>query len=1164
MSVHPQKQGIASHRKPTRDRLISAWPTAPTARMIAKWGGLALGFAMMSTSHGAETWWQAKLEAIESDNKHAAAAHAAVCSSNPGWKEFQPFAATLLGTAEPIAVRVKMTGARKVWIGTLGGGGVFCGEPVWVDSAGNRKPAISTPPSSYLVGRTTDSIENAILNTITNTAPGPRAFSIRADDGKPWRPRGGTTKPYPFGCLFIDSQAQFDVPEGTEWFEAEVGTTAAGELSVRFVIEIESQRALEAAVRAATTKINADISRKFPSHLDMAEQFLESRENLWAGSNKTVLTDLSELTKRYTAGCPPSLRPKSEKLRPCTPGSLAKARSLYYLGQARQRSELCSKTAELVAREGGDVPWAKAAIDALNTKIAAAFANEKPPGSALFGEAFRLRRKILFAHPALQFDQLLINKNAPTLFSHNCDQYLGRHSRIGAGPTLLTRWQSEHPKEQVLLKDRLPPGAFYKPNLSPDGKMFVFAYADHSNKDCRFFRYFLYEAAIDGSWVRQLTGTPNDPLTTMDGRQSVMVEDCDPCYLPDGGIGFVSTRSQNFGRCHGGRYAPALILYRCDKDGGGCRPLSFGIENETTPSVLNDGRILYTRWEYVDRHEMEFHKLWTTRPDGSAVSAFYGNDTIYPLMISEAQAIPGSQKIVATAMAHHSFHTGTIILVDIQKGDNGPDPITRLTPEINFPESNEPEGSGGQYATPYPLTESLFLATFSPNSIPRQSNVPPDTGYSIVLVDSLGGREPIYCDPTTTCFSPIPVVARRVAPALPSMLPDNPESDTGVYVIENVNLTRNDPEGLLKPGQIKSLRFNRLYVKPTASTAGLSSHVPVELAKRILGTVPVAADGSVVVRVPAGVPLQIQALDENGMAVMTERSFHYLHAGEYRGCVGCHADSKATPSSARASLLMRKPAELAPPADPDSSKGFSFAQTIQPVLDRYCIGCHGLDEKPQPGAFSLIGSRNGTYLASCVNLTRYTNPIGLKRETHGLEKNISRPMDYYAHGSRLGKMLLAPHQNVSLPREDFARLINWLDLNSQGCGDPSVNRIENARVDAEKEKALREAVKARFGGELSKQPYPALVNPANPDESRLLMAPLAKEAGGWGQIANGWASKDDANYKTFHNMVVATIVLPPPDIDGTCGRGLKDCVCGGCWVRYYKLNIPPLAPTSIK
>lgn len=1099
-----------------------------------------LNAAMAATGLFAATWWQAQLDQVEAFSKQAADSREAVRAANPGWKAFKTFAQPLECDVEALPVRVNMTGIRKVWLGSVGRGQSFVGDPVWVDAKGNKTPVLIAADAP-LAGK-------------------PSGFTARAAGSRPHKLRGGAKREFAYGYLFNECQALAEAPEGTEWFEAEAGQNNPNNRSAtRLVLELESRLA-SAESRTETAKaIQNDVARQFNTAQDMCEQLLEQKESLWGGS--VVSSDLRQLTDRLTSACPPGLREKAQKLRPYTRENLAKVRGLYYLEQARQRLDLCRKTVELVTREGGSVPWAEAEVAALEKRVAAAFAAEPDGEDGLFGEAFRLRRKILFAHPKLAFETLLINKNAPTLYSHNCDQYLGRHSRVGEGPTLLTRWQSDPPQARALIKDRLPPGAFYRPNLHPDATKFVFAYSDHSTNNPTFFRYFLYEAAIDGSWVRQLTGTPRDPLTTMDDRSTVMIEDSDPCYLPDGGFAFVSTRSQNYGRCHGGRYTPALMLYRCDKDGNAIRPLSYGIENETTPSVLNDGRLIYTRWEYVDRHEMEFHKLWWKRPDGTGVSHYYGNDTIYPLMISEARAIPGSQKIVATGVAHHSFHTGTTIVIDVQKGENGPDPVTRVTPERRFPESDEP-GGPGQFATPFPLSENLFFATYSPNNIPFQGTTPDATGYLIMVVDTAGGREPIFRDPDTCCFSPTPVVPRPMPPALPSMLPEKPESDTGIYAVQNVNLTQNDPQGILKPGQIKYLRFNRIYVKPIASNAALNCRVGVGLAKRILGTVPVADDGSVVVRVPAGVPLQIQALDENGLAVMTERSFHYLHAGERRGCVGCHAESHASPPD-NPTLLMRQPSELTPAAGPDYPGGFSFVRTVQPVLDRHCIRCHGLGEGQPPNGVSLVGNQNGSFSQAYVTLARYTNPIGQKSETHGLDKNVSRPMDYYAHNSKLGKMLLENHQKANLPREDFQRLIDWLDLNSQANGDSSHNRIEHARVNAEKEKALREAVKARFGEALARQPYHALVNHANPAESRLLMAPLAKEAGGWGQLDKGWASKTDPEYKKFGDLIAATIDLPPQDIAGTCGRD-NACACGDCWIRLNRLNVPPLAATPIK
>ena len=278
-------------------------------------------------------------------------------------------------------------------------------------------------------------------------------------------------------------------------------------------------------------------------------------------------------------------------------------------------------------------------------------AGEKLPGyrAGIIREIRKLRRRILFLHPDLQFDKLLaVQRGLPYTWDlHMVDQYLGRFSRPGPGLVVLENWKGV-PRKTALLKGKLPTGTVLNPDLHWDADRIIFAFCDHTAKppadakalkvhpDARFTpwmaqadptnpclpqnggehsvvhrRYFIYECAADGSWVRQLTGTPDDPMETVDGRQTVMIEDADPCYLPDGGFVFTSTRGQNFGRCHWGRYTPSFLLYRADAGGRNIRQLSFGEANEWEPSVLSDGRIAYTRWDYVNRNAVWHQSLWT-------------------------------------------------------------------------------------------------------------------------------------------------------------------------------------------------------------------------------------------------------------------------------------------------------------------------------------------------------------------------------------------------------------------------------------------------------------------------------------------------------------------------------------------------------------------------
>ncbi len=877
-----------------------------------------------------------------------------------------------------------------------------------------------------------------------------------------------------------------------------------------------------------------------------------------------------DLVQQYWKWIPDVIKTNNFCIRKLTQSTpVNDVREWFYVARTQEHIDLARRTVDLVKKDGGQVSESLVKeITKLESALRVQEKTVKPQGTRMFHKVASLRKKILLLHPALQFESFLINRNPPTLYPHNCDQYLGRHSQVGDGPAIVSDWKSGKPKTKILLADKMPKGAYQKPMLSYDAKRFVFAFADHDKPAKKEYRrFFIYEAAVDGSFVRQLTGTATDKMETWEHRETVMIEDGDPCYLPNGEIVFVSTRSQNFGRCHGGRYTPALMLFKCDKDGGNIKQLSYGVENETTPSVLHDGRIIFTRWEYVDRHEMQFHKLWWKRPDGTMISNYYGNDTIYPYMISEAKAIPDSLKIIANGMGHHNNHAGSIIRIDTNIAENGTNAVTRITPEILYGESNETGyKTYGQYNTPLPITENLIIATYSPVQVHHQGQTPPSSPYVISLVDDMGGREIIYMDLSSGAYSPHPLVPRKLPAVLPDQIPDSYKldgkvKDPGIYMIQNVNLTRNDPENKLADGQIKYLRFNQIYVKPITQRAAISRDVPNGAPKRILGTVPVEPDGSVSVRVPSGVPLQIQALDENFMAVMTERSFHYLHPGERRGCVGCHEPpgTSLTPSQ---NLLTRAPRELTSVPDQADGEGISFPKHVQPVIDKHCIRCHGLDGGKATAKLNLIPDPTvrSTFSKPYEALLAYTKTIGLKSKSGGEKNSISRPMDYYALGGSFIDAYTKAHVDKKTPgldikRDEFQHFINWLDMNAQYGGTFYQNRTESFSFLRENEKKFREAVSVRFGEKLGKEPLGALVNAPAPAKSRILMAPLPVAQGGWGQMPNGYKGKEDPAFKEMDILVRAMFSYPEPHINGTCGYA-KGCACGQCWVRLSGVNKP--------
>ncbi len=782
--------------------------------------------------------------------------------------------------------------------------------------------------------------------------------------------------------------------------------------------------------------------------------------------------------------------------------------------------EATRRTIEFVHRVRPVDDSVRRRVDALEEELDAN-KNDLTAFLATHDKIKKVRRDVIFSHPALDFDRILINRCPPTKYSHNGDQHQGGHSRVGPGLTILSDWKSDRPNARAILEGKLPEGSCRNPDLHYDADKVVFAYCDHTAGTGRGDkRFFLYEAAIDGELptgdtVRQLTGTDRDPLKTWNDRASALVEDNDPCYLPDGGLVFISTRSQSYGRCHGGRYNPAWVLHRCNADGDGIRQISFNNENEYEPSVLNDGRIVFTRWEYTNRHEMYFHMLWWCRPDGTGISQYYGNDTLFPMMVVEASAMPGTEKIVATAQGHHSYNTGTTVVYDVRKGENGEEPVTHITPETPYSESQG--WPDPHYSHPYAITDEIFLVSRANHRVHSQGQTPPEADRGIYLVYPDGGRVLIYEDPQVASFSPIAIRKRRRPPALPSITsPDAPA--TGTVLIQNAYLTQNDPEGLIQPGSIKQIRVNAIGVQPHSGRSACSMTVPVEIPKKVLGTVPVDERGMAYFTAPANTALQLQLLDEDGLAMLTEKSFFYLQPGEFRSCVGCHAAPATSPPMF--SSFGKTPRKLTQSAGPQYEGGLSFMRTVQPVLDRYCIGCHGLDKTD--GEVDLTMDDQTFPRSYQALIAMGDHRIGLKGYKTN-ENSISRPYEYYAHGSKLPKMLLQKHGDVDMDRDSYMRIIEWLDLNAQCYGDLFQNKLEQRRIDPNALEELRAYAAEVLGTKMAAQPERSLINVAQPDASRILKAPLAQSAGGWGQL-DTWKSTQDEGYQKMAALVDACIV----------------------------------------
>jgi hypothetical protein len=673
----------------------------------------------------------------------------------------------------------------------------------------------------------------------------------------------------------------------------------------------------------------------------------------------------------------------------------------------------------------------------------------------LYLEARRLQRQLALRNPLLhQFDTLLFTKRVPGSFNHMSDQYYGWWSKPGGGIFLLRNVTSDSPTEVCMTTSFKAPGSFLRPTLSYDGKKVLFAWCRHyphlaaePNKldkanvpEEAFFH--LFEMNLDGSGLRRLTRGKYDDF---DGR-----------YLPDGRIVFLSTRRGQalqvgresaartvaspdlpdcYVRCGGGPERPVAVytLHAMNTDGSDLIAISPFEMFEWTPEIARDGRILYSRWDYIDRDNMPYMGLWAINPDGTDARMVFKNYTKAPHCVFEVKPIPGSHKLIFTGSAHHAQTMGSLVLLDPSAGLEGGEPMTRLTPEVAFPEiEGWPKTS---YANPWPLSERFHLVAWGGegylvqgkpgwdrwNAVQR-----PPNGMALYLYDAATRtRELLWSDQAISCGDPIPVRSRERPPVIASQLA-NDAAKEGRFFVSDVY------SGLtgVERGEIKSLRIVAVPAKthPTMDfpNLGVTRDDP---GKCVLGTVPVEADGSAYFRVPAGVIVFFQALDEQGVAVQTMRGASHVQPGQTLSCIGCHESRQQAPPAKIALASLREPSRLT--AGPEGSWPLRFDHLVQPLLDRQCVTCHN------PQATNAVAAKCDLRPEKAYDtLLAYGKPSLNDQVWAAYRRGYSIPGDGIAQRSALLALLDAPagHYHAHLDADARERLLTWLDTYAQRRG----------------------------------------------------------------------------------------------------------------------------------
>ena len=490
----------------------------------------------------------------------------------------------------------------------------------------------------------------------------------------------------------------------------------------------------------------------------------------------------------------------------------------------------------------------------------------------------------------------------------------------------------------------------------PGGEQYLKQLSELESKQKKDRPFRIYEIDIDPSTglraskaLRQLTFAVDDEAdivqrNDLPGRcKSGGFDDMDPCYLPNGKILFASTRSMRNVFCTG---STVTTLYIMDGDGGNVRCISAGPINETAPAVLDDGRIIYTRWEYIDKGLGNGVSLWTIRPDGSGSDHVYKNNTVRPAGMSNARSIPGSDRIIAIGGTHHNTAIGPVVLVDTHRSRRGMEAMTCITPELGYPCMSWSTTQFGQFMDPYPFSEKFFLVAHRPGlKLQRGAE------YGIYALDAWGNRAELCRDPEVSCYQPIPLRPRRT-PML-------------IAPIEIANTQRKKPATLfmqdvyqgmtgIDRGRVKYLRVMGALPWPWCERGMnvVGKNVDVHR-KKVYGVVKVHKDDSAYFTVPPDENIFFHALDENYMSLQQMPTFVNLVPGENRSCIGCHERRRNAPSmtAGRAEAMDYAPQALLP------QPGETGPRMVP--LSTNCLGHVALSLYRSPGLpFAAIRNEN--------------------------------------------------------------------------------------------------------------------------------------------------------------------------------------------------------------
>lgn len=633
------------------------------------------------------------------------------------------------------------------------------------------------------------------------------------------------------------------------------------------------------------------------------------------------------------------------------------------------------------------------------------------------------KRAILLANPLLNGDKILTVR-----------YQLGNRDRRAMAPELGTQsnnWGNQESArrkgfnadivELSNLRDEVQIRTIYKPDntssiadlkLHWDGDRAMFTQTMSDN------RWNVFEVKLNNGDCKKLIDNPEPDLEFYDGT-----------YLPDGRIIANSNIGYQGVPCvNGSDPVGNMVLYTPQSKN--LRRLTFDQDANWNPVIMNNGRVMYTRWEYTDLTHYYTRIVMNMNPDGTEQKALYGSGSMFPNSTFDVQPLPGyASAFVGIISGHHGVaRSGRLILFDPAKARKGAAGMLQEIPHRNRPIVEEVkdrlvDGVWPQFIKPSPLNDTYFLvaAKLDKNDL-----------WGIYLVDKFDNVTCLHKMEGEGYISPIAVRKTVTPPAIPDRVKlDDKQATVFIQDIYEGEGLKGIPRGTVKSLRLHAYEYAYVQTQSDHNWHGIQSGWDI---KRMLGTVPVEEDGSVIFKIPANTPVSIQPLDKDGVAVQWMRSWLTGQPGEIVSCVGCHEDQNQIVIPKRVIASQKAPHALTPPEG--GTRSFTFDLEVQPILDRACIACHNGEGK----AFDLRGGKKDGrgYGTSYLNLHPYVHRQGGEGDMV-----VLYPYEYHPNTSELVRLLKKGHYNVQLTDAEWRKIYNWIDYNAPDKGYFNANVLKS-------------------------------------------------------------------------------------------------------------------------